>query len=322
MTRIFFSALAAAACLYGCASPGEHVLFVTKTSLGIDLDGAPASASIAYDRTEGYLGPRFENGAVPPVVAKISSNGQILGRDIKQYYATGTAANKLTGNDLKASKPGLEGDAKPMFFGTSTTLGIKIGFTTTVPDSFVLGYRRKELSLIPIGTTIVLAEDGKTEIKQRSYPSVIGVFSSDYSAKTPVDSGFGVAQFFATGTAAESLADSAPLQSEFRKFAIDAVAEFKDATRAQQATALSLLDCFTSMPDAKLDAALDNAKDLDLYGDRAGDPKTYKAIKTTAASDKQKARAQYVAVMSTVDTGDKDRSGRLEGHRVYVCGLK
>ena len=35
--------------LAGCAS-SDHVLFVTKTSIGIDFDSKPATASRAYDR--------------------------------------------------------------------------------------------------------------------------------------------------------------------------------------------------------------------------------------------------------------------------------
>jgi hypothetical protein len=313
MMRILHAVLAIAA-VSGCASPTDHVLFVTKTSLGIEFDGTPASASIAYDRTEGYLGPRMENGAVPPVVAKISTNGKIFGRDVKQYYATGTAANTLTGSNKTASKSELEGEGKAMFFGTSTTFGIKVGFTTTLPDSFVFGYRRKELSLIPLGTT---TKAGVTDVKERHYPSVIGVFASDSDVKTPSDTTLGLTQFFATGTAAESLAANQALKNEFQGFAVDAVADFKNNSRAQQRIVLDLVECFSNMPDAKLDAALDNAKELDvLYA-----ASNYTTIKNTAASDKQKARGQYVTVMTTIDAGSPERTGRLAGHQVYVCEL-
>ena len=198
-------------------------------------------------------------------------------------------------------------------FNVFPTLGIKIGFTTTVPDSLVFGYRRKELSLIPIGTTKG-AQD--TEPK-RHYPSVIGIFSTDFTPKTPSDTKFGLTQFFATGTAAETLADEDGLRGEFRGFARDAVGEFKDATRAQQATVLSVVECFTRVADGKLDLVWDNANALKLFTDA----KVYNAIKTTAASDKQKARGYYVSAITTIDIDPPDRSGRLEGHRVYVCGL-
>lgn len=104
------------------------------------IDGAPASASIAYDRTEGYLGPRFENGSVPPVVAKISSNGLLLGRDVRQYYATGAAASLLVGSKHKASKPALEGDAKPM---SKTVADSSLGLTQFFATAAAAGDLRK-----------------------------------------------------------------------------------------------------------------------------------------------------------------------------------
>ncbi|MBE0612378.1 MAG: hypothetical protein IH604_01800, partial [Burkholderiales bacterium] len=68
---------------------------------------------------------------------------------------------------------------------------------------------------------------------------------------------------------------------------------------------------------AKLDPVLDNANELDLYGGKD----VYAAIKKTAATDKQAARAQYLTVMTNVNVDPPDRTGRLEGHRVYVCDL-
>ena len=44
--------------LTGCASRLDTVVFVTKTSLGVDVEQTPPTASIAYDRVEGYFGPR------------------------------------------------------------------------------------------------------------------------------------------------------------------------------------------------------------------------------------------------------------------------
>ena len=162
--------------LSGCVSPNTTALFVTKTSLGLDVDMTPATASIAYDRKEGYLGPRYENGAVPPVIASVSTNGNLLGRDVKQYYATGNAANLLAGHPVTAgnrvSGERMIGPSAPMFFGTETTVGIKIGFTTQVPDSFTFGYKRKEYSLIPLGSN----GPANAATTEHFYPSVIGVF--------------------------------------------------------------------------------------------------------------------------------------------------
>ena len=41
--------------LCACSAARDHQLFVTKTSVGIDLDPSPPTISIAYDRKEGVL---------------------------------------------------------------------------------------------------------------------------------------------------------------------------------------------------------------------------------------------------------------------------
>jgi hypothetical protein len=202
-----------------------------------------------------------------------------------------------------------------MFFGTQTTLGIKIGFTTTYPDSFVFGYKRKEASLIPLGH-FTDTSSGKP-VEKHAYPSVIGVFTTDVAAKTTSDSTFGLAQFFATGAAAEALASDADLKNQFKQFARDALVELKETTRLQQETALGVVKCFTRVADGKVVPVLDNANALKLFVLDSD----YNDIKTTAASNMHKARADYVSAMSVIKADSQDRGGRLEGHRVYVCGL-
>ncbi|HSI59055.1 MAG TPA: hypothetical protein VLA16_15955, partial [Ideonella sp.] len=158
------SALAALACvavLAGCASPREHATFVTKTSFSlVDVDTAPAGVSIAYDRVEGYIGPRFDDGTVFPVAGSLETNGEFMNRQIRQVYATGNAALLVTAKTLPAesnaseattpsgatpadtSAAGVAGGATPqatpvatppdnkvMFFGTGTSVGLKLGFT-------------------------------------------------------------------------------------------------------------------------------------------------------------------------------------------------
>ena len=56
--------------LAGCATGPDRVVFVTKTSLSVlDYDTAPPGVGIAYDRVEGYFGPSYASGAVPPVIS-------------------------------------------------------------------------------------------------------------------------------------------------------------------------------------------------------------------------------------------------------------
>ncbi len=188
----------------GCAST-DKVVFVTSTSIGINVDNTPPTASIAYDRTEGFIGPRYPNGGIPAVVASIKTGGSVFNPKIRQVYATGAAAVAATGNPPLDSLP-LEGsrdDARLVFFGTTTTLGLKASFSENpIPDSVVIGYKRKEFSVIPIASRTV---DGKAS---HVYPSVFGSIDSTIESRELEKTGLSVQQFFATGTAAEALAGS------------------------------------------------------------------------------------------------------------------
>jgi len=89
--RALLPLVLATSALAGCNDPNT-VLFVTNSSLGINFDSKPATASIAYDRVEGFIGPRFENGGAPPAVASMQTDGNIFNPTVRQTYATGAAA--------------------------------------------------------------------------------------------------------------------------------------------------------------------------------------------------------------------------------------
>lgn len=100
-------ALLSAIFMAGCASTNRSVLFVTNTSIGIDLDTQPSGIAIAYNRSEGFLGPRYDTGSAPPVVARIQSGGGLAGLagiKIRQVYATGPAAINAIGGNVEGSK--------------------------------------------------------------------------------------------------------------------------------------------------------------------------------------------------------------------------
>jgi hypothetical protein len=207
------SLFAIAALVAGCADPNT-VLFVTNTSLGINFDSKPPTANIAYDRTEGFVGPRFPNGGTPPAVASIESGGNIFEPKVRQVYATGHAAVRATkGPDTDEGPKNLEGDAtkkKLMFFGTETTLGVKVGFgTNALPDSVLFGYRRKEASVIPLGEN---TENGKTTAV---YPSVLASIDMNTKTTSPTETGITSKQFFATGQAAVALATNPAVGAAF-----------------------------------------------------------------------------------------------------------
>lgn len=184
----------------GCAAT-DKVIFVTKSSIGIDFDTKPPVASVGYDRIEGYLGPRYSNGAIPPVIAEIKTDGKIFNPRIRQIYASGDAAVVIGGGSSPDNSADLAGDKALMFFGTTTTTGLKVGFTNNVPDSFTFGYKRKEFSIIP------LAHDGNKDI----YPSVLATIDTGANVAAPAQTGLNTGQFFATGAAAVALAPNIDL---------------------------------------------------------------------------------------------------------------
>lgn len=246
------------ACLsvVGCADP-DRVVFVTDTSIGINVDSKPAAVSLAYDRTEGFIGPRYDNGAVPPVVASIETGGTVFNPEIRQVYATGAAAVLATNHSGAQGGPTeLVGGRRLVFFGTTTTLGVKVGFTSEVyPDSLVIGYKRKELSVIPLGTEEV---DGK---KRDVYPSVLGSIDTTISTVDADDLtsaadrrravGLENAQFFATGLAAEALAAGQPIRTAFQVISAESVTASLSKAEREQAiqSAIQLAKAVTSDSD-------------------------------------------------------------------------
>lgn len=214
-------ALSAAGVLAGCNDPNT-VLFVTNSSLGINFDSKPATANIAYDRVEGFIGPRYPNGGAPPAVASMETGGNIFNPMVRQTYATGAAAIGATSGTVPLDAPqGMEGPSdqkKLMFFGTATTFGLKIGFAvagTPVPDSFLFGYRRKEASIIPIAEKQV---DGKPEGTVKAvYPSVLASMEVNVASTpdNPKPTGIDSTQFFATGPAAEALSTNPKVRAAF-----------------------------------------------------------------------------------------------------------
>jgi len=267
-------------------------VFLTKTSLGIEVSSEPATANIGYDRFEGYVGPRFDTGAVPPVAASFETNGKLLGREIRQVYATGNAALVVTSAADAASAPELRGTHKVMFFSTGTTLGLKLGFGSTgATDMFTLGYKRREASVIPI-------TDGV-------FPSVIATLQNDVTADSRTDADFGVQQYFATGDAAVSVAGMREVQGLFkRRF------EALDQSRG----ALSAASCLAALPDAELPKIWANGERNHLL---AGST----AASVLAGKPAAEARALYITTIAIPDEKNKDWTSDLQRHKDFVCAL-
>lgn len=247
-----FAPLAAVGLLTGCANP-DSVLFVTDSTIGIDVDNKPPTASIAYDRIEGYIGPRYQNGAVPPVVGSIETGGSVFDPKIRQVYATGAAAVKAVGTTNAPDGPTvLSGDPtqkRLVFFGTTTTLGLKVGFSGDgYPDSLTFGYKRKEFSFIPLGSQVI---DGVTT---DVYPSVLASIDTTTTATSLKGTGLTNKQFFATGQAAETLATNSSVADAFKKISKDTVTAVEkgiEQSREQDVKLMQIKDAIA--PNGVLD---------------------------------------------------------------------
>jgi len=194
--------------LAGACAGVDDVLFVTDTKIAIDGDSKPPNVSIGYARDETFIGPNFETetGAIPPVVGRLESNLKVFNPEIRQVYATGRAAVLVTSESGKIGEPrALAPDEQKrlVFFRTGSNIGLKLVFAGNVPESITLGYKRKELSFIPL----VRVVDATTpqEIKE-VYGSVLAAIDLNVNTPSLSDTSLGVSQFFATGIAAEQLA--------------------------------------------------------------------------------------------------------------------
>jgi hypothetical protein len=312
--------------LGACANAPENLVFVTATSVGLNVDTVAPSASFAHDRMEGYFAPRYAGKNAPAVYASFATNGQLVERSIKQLFATGEAAKLVSGVNLEKPQEkmlktlfqktalrepdgaanevdpdGFRDGEKVMFFGTGTTAGIKIGFSPTAFNTFVLGFKRKEMSVIPAGKTA------------DSFPSVIASVDSNTSANTVAGSRVDLKQFFATGAAAEALAKD--LRSAFRDNAKDMLS-YRENERTQSAVTLDSLECFAALQDDKLPAVWDNADQLHIFTNNGA--AIHEALKTASAHD---ARSLYTSKLIQIDPDSPTYTGRLEEHAVRVCKL-
>ncbi|MGF1767555.1 hypothetical protein L4D06_09230 [Enterovibrio makurazakiensis] len=303
-------------------------MFYTKTSISIlEADTAPAGVSIGYERDEGFIGPRYENGAVPPVIASIETNANIINPSVSELYATGKAAIAATTDNYTSSNaPLLTGEKKLMFFGTSTSLGLAVNTLNNLPSSFVFGYRRKTLSYIPLGS-----KKNENGISVDTYPSVFASIETNIksfdkngsiSKATPK---LNNKQYIATGKSAENIANA--LKNKF--------IERAKVTLSQSDLASSLLACYMGIPDNQKIRVWKSADQLDLYNEEKN--KKGSAIKILegfhADGDIDNADMFYASLIivnleydnldenGNVTHSAKKRTKNLEKHKDAVCIL-
>lgn len=236
--RALVAAGLAALALSGCGIGYNQLLFVTKSNVGVDFDATPPTAEIAVSRVEGVVQPTFEDGKTLPVMSSFSpeSKGLFAGR-VGQTFATGDAAltmarlyddvdQTVSGSSSKSwaqsmreefdarlalsAKPVLpprlsflEKDVRPVFFTTSTSLGLRVswsGMTATYPDSMHLGFRRKEIAWTPIA----YSQQGTSH--HVAVPSLLATIDVVGDVASPGDASGQWLQYFATGDPATALA--------------------------------------------------------------------------------------------------------------------
>lgn len=314
-------AVGMAVLVVGCASP-DKAIFVTSTSLSLlEGDTKPAGMSVAYKRVEGYLGPNNADGTAPPVIASIQSDGKLWGPKIRQLYATGAAAKSASSGDVcKPNKTANGKDRELMFFGTSTNVGLSVGTTSSVPDSFAFGYKRKEFSLIP------LVKIDSTE--NYVYPSVLASIDTTGElgdSTSNVDVALSTNQLFATGEAACELAKE--LHQEF----VDRVRLSVDDQ--QRVMAARALNCYAGVRLRDRVAVWRDANFNDLYHedeDERGaalftlEGAYAESVSGGAITDADKlfrADKAYTASVFITSPGNSERLARLTEHRGFVCGL-
>jgi len=324
--------------LAGCAQ--DHVLFVTKTSLSVlEADTKPAGISVAYDRVEGYLGPSSESGEAPPVLGYFGSDGAIFTPKVKQVYATGNAARVLTGATEKCTPKKVDAQDRIMFFGTSTTSGLKIGFTPNalLPDSFVFGWRRKEFSLVPLS---VASDDencsGTSKITkgEKFYPATLASVNStrDVPPANPGGTKISDQQYFATGEAAVALARSNEVKGMVLELNKNVFADFYATEAAQKTEAAQVVQCYARLRTADRLSVWDEASKFGLFQDDSGD-NTPAQLKGAYAASVDKdgkvndanrlARADHIYVKSMMAPGGykPERAPLLAIHKKTVCDL-
>jgi hypothetical protein len=335
------SAVAAGTLAFALAGCADGVLFVTKTSLSIlEADTKPAGISIAYDRVEGYLGPTSEGGEPPPVLGYFGSDGEIFKPKVQQVYATGNAARLLFEKPEKCAPDAIENTDRVMFFGTSTSAGLKVGFfpNAPIPDSFVFGWRRKEFSLIPLSVAAADKDCGSgNTIKkgQRFYPATLASVNSARAVTLsgPETTTLRDQQYFATGDAAKALAERDEVRGQIRTLSEGVFGDYYARDRALKEEGVVLAACYAGLRVADRPKVWDEASRFRLFQDSPGED-TGAALKNAlkqsvdaqgnVTNSDLLARADRAYMKTVVEApggSDAARPRLLEIHRKTVCDL-
>lgn len=228
---------ASLALITGCS---DYATFVTSTSIGVSANVDTQQAQIGFTRAELFQGPAYPGvGDAPPAVGFLGSDLAPVSPHVRQLYATGEAAAFVTNPDPPANCPTngqaapgqftrcpeavqiLNGERRPMVFGTGVNVGLKLGFTGNTPSKINFGYDREELSIIPLHKQAPAA--GSATQPSDKYSSVLASLDLNTSVTSQLGSGLQMTQFFATGAAARNLAKRDDIRGYFQAAASKAV---------------------------------------------------------------------------------------------------
>lgn len=237
--------LAISLMLAGCGE--TDLIFVTSTTGGVNLDTTTQQLSIGYDRTEGYLGPRFSDGSVVPALASFHGTASAKNQNVRDLFAAGDAAVTIA-KGTAATSPELPAGSYEtaskgrVFVGTSTNAGLKVGFDGPNAVTVNVGYRRNVLGVISPG--VITRNNTSTLV----YPSVIASVDAAASVSTPDATESTVSQFLLVGKAADEAAQK-PGSAVTAGFAEDATKAFMGdkwlkTAEAERAAAEELLACY------------------------------------------------------------------------------
>lgn len=91
--------LVVALLLQGCGAGYNHVLFMTKSNVGLDIDTEPPTLDVNFNRREFVIEPTFEEGKTLPVQASFRSSTGGLANflfGVGSTFTTGEAAVAMT----------------------------------------------------------------------------------------------------------------------------------------------------------------------------------------------------------------------------------
>jgi hypothetical protein len=324
LTMVFFALV-----LSGCGVGYNQTLFVTSANVGLNVDTRPPTAELSIGRREGVIAATFEGGRHPPVYASFGQHAAgflPLTTETSGLFAGGHAATLVSisgagsmADDLicltkapvdpDGNSPFDAGQVKPMFFGTDTTLGLKVAWNGTAgpyPDSVKMGYNRTEFALAPVFLaadtagcplgTIATAHipsflaSINTKLTAAGLAGGIPATSSTAAVGNPSAGGgssFDYTQFFATGVSAENLAMKDNVRTAYQLTVLDANTVSDNSKK---------LGCWLAAPgsdettrkgrQSKLDTFLktNDVTEIDFFYDKKNAPLQQLAVDTLGVS--------------------------------------